>query len=335
MSPGDTCRVSAFIRPRAVVALARTVRQGVPCGLCAVRVADGTIALACSIAVTAEVSVATDEPELRMLRAERLAVILARHPHVCLSCPERDGCNRDQCVHGHPMEARCCDELGRCELGKVVAFVDPQVLIPRRAVRVSRAATVEGRIRREVGLCVGCGRCVRLCTDSGEAGDALEMAGGVALPKRGTLRDSGCTFCGLCVLVCPTGALTAPGTAGVAWLAARRERHQLPVQILPPAEEPRLKVPDELAALPSAPGVLTVLDAAGQVLRIAGVVDLAQGVAGVLAEPAAAEAAWCRFEREPLYTQRETELLARYARDHGRLPLGNDLGDDLFVDDLD
>ncbi len=305
------------------------------CGLCAVRLADGSVALACCTEANDGDRVSTDDPELRRLRAERLAVFLARHPHVCLSCPEREGCSRDQCLYGHPKEARCCDELGRCELGKLVAFVDPQVLIPRRAVSVSRCATVEGRVRREPGLCVGCGRCVRICSHSREAGDALEMVGEVALPKGGTLRDSGCTFCGLCVLFCPTGALTALGSAGAAWLAARRERHRLPLQVLPPSGERQFRIPEGLAAVPAQAGVLTLLDGSGDVLRIAGVPDLAQAVAGVLAEVATSGAAWLRFEVQPLYTQRETELLAQYVRDYGQLPRGNDLGDDLFADDLD
>jgi ferredoxin len=305
----------------------------VECGLCLVRLADGSTVQACSTRVTDGVRVSTDDPGLRRLRADQLAAILVRHPHVCLSCLDRDGCTRDQCVQGNAPEARCCDEMGRCEFGKVVAFVDPVALVPRRAVLVSRSATVEGRIRREAGLCVGCGRCVKMCGASAEAGDALVM-GDVARPQAGNLRDSGCTFCGLCVLVCPTGAVTAPGLAGARWLASRREKHQLPAQVLPP-DERRFKIPEEVSALPSAPGVFTLLDTSGEVLRIAGVADLVSGVTQVLGEPSGEAAAWFRFEAEPMYTQRETELLAKYASEHGHLPAGNDLDEELFGDDLD
>lgn len=303
------------------------------CGLCLVRVDDGPTILACCTEAYDGVAVSTDDPELRRLRAERLGALLARHPHVCLSCPDREGCSRDQCVHGNPPEARCCDELGRCEVGRIVASVDPQVRIPRRAVSVPRAATVEGRIRREPGLCVTCGRCVRVCSTFAEAGDALELSD-AALPKKGTLRESGCTFCGLCALVCPTGAVTAPGPAGASWLIARREKYHLPVQVLPPDEQ-RLSIPGDVTSLPVVAGVLTLLDASGTVLRIAGVADLARGFQQIQGEPAGTDAAWLRYEVEPLYTQRETELLARYASEHGSLPAGNDLGDELFAEDLD
>ncbi len=213
--------------------------------------------------------------------------------------------------------------------------IDPQMRMPRREVAVSRVASTEGRIRREPGLCVACGRCVSICDHSTEAGSALEMAD-VARPKQGTLRESGCTFCGLCVLVCPTGALIAPGPAGAAWLAARRDKHGLPSQVLPPRShrERQFKIPEELSALPDAPGVLTLLDAAGEVIQITGVDDLRRGAAQALEGPGAAKACWLRVEDEPLYTQRETELLAQHMREKGRLPEGNDLGDDLFGDDL-
>jgi len=303
------------------------------CGLCAVRLGDGSVVQACSTMATADVEVCTDDDELQRLRAERLAAILARHPHVCLSCPDREGCSRDSCSHGVPVEARCCDKLGNCELALVVETVDPHGRIPRRAVVVSREATVEGRIRREPGLCIACGRCVSICGAASEAGQALEMAE-IARAKNGTLRDSGCTFCGLCVLICPTGSLTASGPEGAKWLDARRDKHCLPSQVLP-LQDRRLRLPEELGVLPHKPGVFTLLDPAGKVLQIKGVIDLQNGVREAVQSGAAGGPCSVRFEVEALYTQRETELLAQHVRDHGHLPDGDDLGDDLFADDLD
>ena len=314
------------------------------CGLCVVRTSEGAMVLACCTPATADMQVITDDPGALRERRERLADLLRGHPHVCLSCPDRDGCARDECVHGNPPEARCCDEFGRCELSMIVAFVDPEMAVPRRAVRVGRSATVEGRIRWEPGLCVGCGRCVRICAVSAAAGGALRMTPTptarpgqwpVACPKRATLRESGCTFCGQCVMVCPAGALTAPGPEGARWLAARRETHSPPRQLLPPnPREHRFAIPADLERIPSEAGVLTFYDASDQVLRIAGVADLRQGLLGVLLEPTTAAASSFSFELEPLYTQRETELLAQYTGEHGHLPRGNDLGDDLFAGDV-
>lgn len=193
------------------------------CGLCVVRVDDGPVMLACGTLAGPDAKVCTDDESLRVLRLERLGTILAGHPHICLSCPDRDGCTREECTYGNPPEARCCDQLGRCELERLVGWLDPAGQVARRSVGVDRAATSEGRIRLEMGLCIGCTRCVRICAVAPEAGTALEVdAGGAARPRNGTLRASGCTFCGLCVMVCPAGALTAPGEAGARWLAGRR-----------------------------------------------------------------------------------------------------------------
>jgi predicted molibdopterin-dependent oxidoreductase YjgC len=309
-------------------------RSGDRCGLCLVRLGDGSVVQACSTSVFDGAVVHTDDPELHRLRSERLAVLLSRHPHICLSCPDREGCTRDTCTQGVPVEARCCDQLGSCELGLVVSAVDPQLQLPRRAMAVSRAATTEGLISREPGLCVACGRCVAICSSAPQAGKALDMDSAapakVARPKEGTLRASGCTFCGLCVLVCPTGALTAPGAKGAKWLSARNETYQLPRQVLP-TESQRFRLAEALTVLPAEPGVFTLFDEAQGVMQITGVADLRHGVAAAFQSPAAA--AWVSFEVEPLYTQRETELLARHVREHGQLPPGNDLDDGLFDDD--
>ncbi len=180
----EACDVAGRYVPRlcAHPALGHESRgeTGTACGLCAVRLADGSTVQACATEATAGAEVTTDDAGLRTVRAERLASLLARHPHFCLSCADREGCSRDTCTHGLVAEARCCDKLGTCELSAVVQAVDPLVLIPRREVAVSRESTVEGRIRREPGLCVACERCVGVCATQTQAGDALEMVGGGA-----------------------------------------------------------------------------------------------------------------------------------------------------------
>jgi hypothetical protein len=70
------------------------------------------------------------------------------------------------------------------------------------------------------------------------------------------------------------------------------------------------------------------------VLRIGGVPDLREGLSRALTDPAFASAVGFTFEIDPLFTQRESELLARYAKQHGHLPPGNDPSDELFGEDL-
>ena len=294
---------------------------------------DGAVVLACNTPVKLATDVRTDDEGLRELRLARLESILAAHPHICLSCPDRDGCNREDCSYGNPVETRCCDESGRCELGTLVQWLDACVELPRRAVAADRTAIIEGRIRREMGLCIGCARCVRVCAHAPEAGGALEMDAqqNRARPRKETLRASGCTFCGLCVMVCPTGALTAPGEAGARWLAGRKAKNPLPPGILPPQARQAF-TRDNVAVVPRAAGVFRLTDTGGRVVFIRGVEDLRAGLTAAADDPACSAATFFQTELHPLYTQRESELLARHTKEWGRLPPANDLGDDLFDD---
>ena len=321
------------------------------CGLCLVRVSregtpigdplgTGRAVHACTTPASSGLDVRTDDAELRAARLERLASILAGHPRVCLACPDRDGCSREECTYENPTEARCCDEFGRCELARLIVYVDPASTIPVRGAVEVRDGVVEGLIRREPGLCVGCGRCFVVCETSPEARRALVLAArpgaregarSVALPREETLRQSGCTFCGRCVLVCPTGALAAPGEKGARWLAGRRERSDLRAAVLPPVTWEEVTEP-ALSRVRKEAGVLQLLDAGGRILRISGVANLRQGLAQALGEPSGAAARYFLVEADPIYTQRESELLALYAQEHGKLPPGNDLGDELFTD---
>jgi len=303
---GCPCRCEATAEAREEP---RPEGAGTACGLCVVRIDCGssceTTALACYTAARPGIEVVTDDAGLHAERLDRLAGLLAHHPHICLSCPDRDGCTREECTFGIPAGARCCDEFGRCEFGKLVAFVDAREELPRPAVAVPRTASIEGRIRREPGLCLGCARCVVVCGTSPAAGKALRLAPveersgesppaslkpyRVAVPNRETLRASDCTFCGQCVMVCPTGALTAPGELGARWLEGWRKRTGLPAPVLSP-DPWRPLGRDELATVPSEPGVFVLADGAGRVLRIGGVADLSRGIAVALTEPGCASA---------------------------------------------
>jgi len=324
------------------------------CGLCAVRLGDGSVVLACLTKVRPGMEVTTQDPGLTSMRSERLGRILLRHPRVCLTCADREGCARDHCPQGHAMEALCCEEFGYCELGKLVRYLDPEGTRGSMVVSTERDVVMEGKIRRESGLCIGCGRCVVVCNTSPRAGGALVMhmvyppqgtstadatkglktaqllgPNLVSVPRLETLRASGCTFCGQCVAVCPTGALTTPGNAGARWLEGRLAAAELVRPVFPPGAWQKIR-PASLATVPSEAGVLQLANREGRVLCISGVPDLRQGVHRALADPALAAAVGFMVEIHPLFTQRESELLARYAREHGQLPLGNDPTADLF-----
>ena len=72
---------------------------------------------------------------------------------------------------------------------------------------------------------------------------------------------------------------------------------------------------------------MQLLNAQKEVLQISGTQTMRQAL---LEHLAAGQASYFLYEEEKMYTQRESELLQNYLSQHGRLPKGNDLPDDLF-----
>jgi len=181
------------------------------CGLCAIEIKgrDG-ILQACDTVVEEGMVVFIDTPAIVAHRQEKLLSILSTHPHACLTCAQREGCAREPCPPNVPVDERCCEKFGRCELQKVAEYVGIREDTPRYVPQKLPKIEDEPLIIRNYNLCIGCTRCIRVCSDL-RGIDALGMAfDGKKLlvgSKAISLGESGCKFCGACVEVCPTGAL--------------------------------------------------------------------------------------------------------------------------------
>jgi NADPH-dependent glutamate synthase beta subunit-like oxidoreductase len=218
------------------------------CGLCVVHVDGMGQVPACATPAEPGANVRSTGPDLESLRRQRLSRILARHPHVCLTCAQREGCTREPCSMNVPVEERCCELLGRCELQAVAEYIgiDPATprFVPGARVQPSsdhrQLGLERGRITseplfdRDPVLCIACGRCVRAC--SGRDVHALgwvrdEHSRTWVGPLGPTPVDAGCRLCGCCVEVCPTGALADRGIR-----AAEREEALVPCRSACPAK---------------------------------------------------------------------------------------------------
>jgi len=182
------------------------------CNLCVVEIAGSPgMPTSCSIPVTAAMQVTTKSPALDRFRQERIAKILGSHPHVCLTCPQRDGCSRTTCSFGNPVETRCCSIFNNCELRKVSDFVGiPNTTPPYQPAQLP-VIRDEPFYDRDYNLCIDCRRCLTACNDVRGVG-CLEVKNSAGRSWvgtiAGTLIESGCKFCSACVAVCPTGALS-------------------------------------------------------------------------------------------------------------------------------
>ena len=186
------------------------------CQLCIVEIEgiDG-FPTACTTAAGEGMVVHTNTPQVQELRRNNLALILAKHPHACLICAQREGCSLESCSSDVPVSERCCPEFGRCELQKVADYIGIPEDTPRYIFRELPQVRDEPLFEMDYNLCIGCGRCVRVCQNVRGVGAIGAIYYGselvIGTTSGPSLKESGCKFCGACVEVCPTGTLMDKG----------------------------------------------------------------------------------------------------------------------------
>ena len=103
------------------------------CGLCLVEIeGQSEPVISCTTKVTENAAISTDTPEIRAKQRAVLEKILSEHPNACLTCWRKERCKPfDVCLRNVAVTERCvtCPENGRCELQKVVDFLDVTALV--------------------------------------------------------------------------------------------------------------------------------------------------------------------------------------------------------------
>lgn len=192
------------------------------------------LALACCTPVSDGIRVYTENENVREARKAQLMRILAKHSHACLICAQKEGCTREPCSTNVPLAERCCPKFGNCELERVAEYIGIRADTPRYVPQNLPKIENDPLFLRDYNLCIGCTRCVRACRElrGVEAVGFVHKNGEVFVgTTASTLMDSDCRFCGACVEVCPTGALTdKPLKAG------KREIDLVPCKYACPAE---------------------------------------------------------------------------------------------------
>ena len=186
------------------------------CRLCMVEIAEMRgYPLACSTLAQDGMQVTTDTATLREMRREILQLILSQHPSSCLICDEKEECRRSQTTirkAGVSTGCRSCPNDGDCELQRVVERVGVTDIGYPVAYRGLEAEHDDPFFDRDYNLCILCGRCVRMCHEvRGTSVLSFKYRGRSTLigPAFANSHvEAGCEFCGACVSVCPTGALT-------------------------------------------------------------------------------------------------------------------------------
>lgn len=167
------------------------------CRMCVVQVAeDHRLRPACATTVAPDMEIKTQTPQLRAHRKALTELLFAEGNHVCAVCVSNGNCQlQDVAV----------------ETGMDHVRFDYQA--PRREVDASHPKYVFDPNR-----CILCTRCVRVCDeiegarvwDIAYRGAQAELVSELGKPWG---ESQSCTWCGKCVVVCPTGALAYQGTA--------------------------------------------------------------------------------------------------------------------------
>jgi predicted molibdopterin-dependent oxidoreductase YjgC len=189
------------------------------CKLCIVRV-DGwdTYPISCNTLAEDGMKVETKTTELQEMRRNTLEMILVmtNHPTECLFCDRKQECpSLKECLKKFSITAGCkeCPKDGECEIQEVVAYVGLEKIRYETAYR-NIPVLKEPCFDRDYNLCILCSRCVRICDEvRGEnvlvSHPAFHQNHRMGPKEDISLLEADCKFCGACVDVCPTGALTA------------------------------------------------------------------------------------------------------------------------------
>ncbi|MFA7352883.1 MAG: FAD-dependent oxidoreductase [Dehalococcoidales bacterium] len=161
------------------------------CRLCIVQI-EGIRGLPTSCTTTAKegMVVKTDTPEIRQVRKIAMELILAAHPDDCLVCSQNLS----------------------CELQAVAQYIGVEQKRLKNSINEKPINTSNPLFNHDMSKCILCGRCVRACYELRGVGilsfinRGKETYVGTAFDK--SLAEADCRFCGACIEVCPTGALT-------------------------------------------------------------------------------------------------------------------------------
>lgn len=192
------------------------INQNASCRVCMVEV-EGRPALvpSCSEKVVDGMVIRTDTKRAITARRMSVELLLSNHPKDCLMCPKN-------------ME---------CDLQKLAADLGVRD-IKWEGERINyELDKSSGAIVKDVNKCVMCRKCEVMCNEVQTCGILSGVNRGfpsfVGPAFNLDMKETSCTYCGQCVAVCPTAALTEHNQIADVWSVINNPNKHVIVQVAP------------------------------------------------------------------------------------------------------
>lgn len=195
---------------------AEMVNDGARCRVCMVEVEGRrNLVPACATKVTEGMNIKTNSKRAVKSRRMMVELLLSDHPNDCLICPRN----------------------GKCDLQTLAAELAIRDIkyIGKKAKRPKDYSSLS--LERNLEKCILCGRCETMCNDVQTVGVYTKANRGfdtiMTTAFNNPMIESPCTFCGQCVSVCPTAALTQVDNTKEVWEAINNPEKFVIVQTAP------------------------------------------------------------------------------------------------------
>ena len=137
----------------------------------------------------------------------------------------------------HPQDCLVCERNGNCELQIIAADLGIRNIRYKGEKSSYPIDNSSKSIVKNYDKCILCRRCETMCNEVQTVGVLSGINRGfdteVGTFFNTNLCDTECTFCGQCIAVCPTGALTEVNNISVVWDALSNKDKTVVVQVAP------------------------------------------------------------------------------------------------------